>query len=50
MSGSEFKRERDEAANRGILPEYFENPEEFNISKPRRLPDGSPIGSYSCFY
>lgn len=25
---SEFKRERDEAANRGILPEYFENPED----------------------
>tara|TARA_B100000287_G_scaffold47989_1_gene42734 strand:+ start:9287 stop:10030 length:744 start_codon:yes stop_codon:yes gene_type:complete len=28
MSGSEFKRERDEAANRGILPQYFENPED----------------------
>ena len=35
---------------RAQIDQYFENPEEFNISKPRRLPDGSPIGSYSCFY
>ena len=35
---------------RAQIDQYFENPEDFNISKPRRLPDGSPIGSYSCFY
>ena len=35
---------------RAQIDQFFENPEDFNISKPRRLPDGSPIGSYSCFY
>ena len=35
---------------RAQIDQYFENPEDFEISKPKRLPDGSPIGSYSCFF
>lgn len=35
---------------RAKIDQYFENPEDFEISKPKRLPDGSPIGSYSCYF
>ena len=29
---------------------YLEDPKDFEYPKPKRLPDGSPIGSYSCYF
>mgnify|MGYP003306544332 CR=1 FL=1 len=28
----------------------LEDPKDFEYPKPKRLPDGSPIGSYSCYF
>jgi hypothetical protein len=30
------------------IDRYFEEPDDFAPPRPKRLPDGSPIGSYSC--
>ena len=30
------------------IQKYFDNPEDFILNEPDRLPDGSPIGSFSC--
>ena len=32
------------------IQNYFDNPYDFNITSSKRLPDGSPIGSFSCDY
>ena len=31
-----------------IIDNYFENPNDFVPPVSKRLPDGSPIGSFSC--
>ena len=33
---------------RAQIDRYFDNPLGVQLSKAKRLPDGSPIGSYSC--
>lgn len=32
------------------IQNYFDNPSGFNLTSSKRLPDGSPIGSFSCDY
>jgi len=32
------------------IQNYFDNPSSFNLISSKRLPDGSPIGSFSCDY
>ena len=32
------------------IQNYFDNPYDFNMTSSKRLPDGSPIGSFSCDY
>ena len=45
-------KEEDNFTNfyRAQIDQYFEDPEDFKISEPKKLPDGSPIGSYSCYF
>jgi hypothetical protein len=33
---------------RSQIQKYFDNPKEFKLPKSNRIPDGSPIGDYSC--